>query len=309
MYGYMALDKSTSKTAKAAKAASKVVAEGQTSVTKTKVTKKSPAKALSAEKKATTPAKKVTSAKKMGTTPKTDVMVLKKTKSDKRIVSKSPAAATPAPKAEIVAAKTVPPKKNTVSSAPAPIKSAPQAPRIVPRATLSALFGEDISSKPRFSLPPPSWVRPEWRSCYIHLYELWSRLKNQMTFLTEDSQQKVTCSGDHMADTGTDHFDRDFALSLLSADQDAIFEVEQALDRIHRGTYGICEQTGRPIPLARLEAVPWTRYTVEAQAQLEKEGILKRKRRLGDFRMVEDALDDESATKDGEEEDEREQNE
>ena len=101
-----------------------------------------------------------------------------------------------------------------------------------------------------------------------------------MNGLAEDSSQAVTSFGMHMADTGTDHFDRDFALSLLSADQDALYEVEQALNRIQKGTYGVCEMTGEPIPLSRLEAIPWTRFTVEAQAQLEKEGALK-SRRLG----------------------------
>jgi RNA polymerase-binding transcription factor DksA len=83
-----------------------------------------------------------------------------------------------------------------------------------------------------------------------------------------------------MADSGTDNFDRDFALSLLSSDQDAIYEIEEALKRIEKNTYGICELTGKPIPKSRLEAIPWTRFTVQAQAQLEREGAL-RQRRLG----------------------------
>jgi RNA polymerase-binding transcription factor DksA len=83
-----------------------------------------------------------------------------------------------------------------------------------------------------------------------------------------------------MGDSGTDNFDRDFALSLLSSDQDAIYEIEEALKRIEKGTYGICEITSKPIPKARLEAIPWARFTVEAQAQLEKEGAL-RQRKLG----------------------------
>jgi RNA polymerase-binding transcription factor DksA len=82
----------------------------------------------------------------------------------------------------------------------------------------------------------------------------------------------------HMADSGTDNFDRDFALSLLSSDQDAIYEIEEALRRIEKNSYGICELTGKPIPRARLDAIPWTRFTVEAQAQLEREGALRQKK-------------------------------
>jgi len=88
--------------------------------------------------------------------------------------------------------------------------------------------------------------------------------------------------------SGTDNFDRDFALSLLSSDQDAIYEIEEALKRIEKNTYGICELTGRAIPRARLDAIPWTRFTVEAQAQLEREGAL-RQRRLGALGSVDSA--------------------
>jgi hypothetical protein len=59
-----------------------------------------------------------------------------------------------------------------------------------------------------------------------------------------------------------------------------VFEIEEALKRIERNTYGVCELTQKPIPKARLEAIPWTRFTVTAQAQLEREGAL-RQRRLG----------------------------
>jgi RNA polymerase-binding transcription factor DksA len=89
----------------------------------------------------------------------------------------------------------------------------------------------------------------------------------------------------HMADSGTDNFDRDFALSLLSSDQDAIYEIEEALKRIEKSTYGVCELTGKAIPRARLEAIPWTRFTVKAQAQLERDGAL-RQRRIGQLGSV-----------------------
>ena len=81
-----------------------------------------------------------------------------------------------------------------------------------------------------------------------------------------------------MADAGTDEYDRDFALGMLSSQQDAVYEIEQALDRIRNGTYGICELTGKRIPAARLEAIPWTRFTAEAERKLEREGELRRAR-------------------------------
>lgn len=123
-------------------------------------------------------------------------------------------------------------------------------------------------------------VKVEWAKYQKHLLELRERLLNQMSGLAKESAEELAGYSLHMADSGTDNFDRDFALSLLSSDQDAIYEIEEALKRIEKNTYGICELTGKPIPKARLEAIPWTRFTVEAQAQLERDGAL-RQRRLG----------------------------
>ena len=123
-------------------------------------------------------------------------------------------------------------------------------------------------------------IKAEWQKFYTRLLELREQLLRQMNGLAKESAQEMAGYSLHMADSGTDNFDRDFALSLLSSDQDAIYEIEEALKRIEKNTYGICELTGKPIPKARLEAIPWTRFTVQAQSQLEKEGAL-RQRRLG----------------------------
>lgn len=123
-------------------------------------------------------------------------------------------------------------------------------------------------------------VKPEWAVFYNRLLELRDQLIRQMNGLAKESAQEMAGYSLHMADSGTDNFDRDFALSLLSSDQDAIYEIEEALKRIEKNTYGVCELTGKPIPKSRLEAIPWTRFTVQAQAQLEREGAL-RQRRLG----------------------------
>ena len=72
-----------------------------------------------------------------------------------------------------------------------------------------------------------------------------------MNGLAKESAQEMAGYSLHMADSGTDNFDRDFALSLLSSDQDAVYEIEEALKRIERKTYGVCELTGKPIPRTR----------------------------------------------------------
>ena len=123
-------------------------------------------------------------------------------------------------------------------------------------------------------------IKPQWAKYYKRLLELRDQLTRQMDGLAKESAQEMAGYSLHMADSGTDNFDRDFALSLLSSDQDAMYEIEEALKRIEKNTYGICELTGKSIPRPRLEAIPWTRFTVEAQAQLEREGAL-RQRRLG----------------------------
>ena len=123
-------------------------------------------------------------------------------------------------------------------------------------------------------------VKAQWAKYYRRLLELREQLTQQIDGLAKESAQEMPGYSLHMADSGTDNFDRDFALSLLSADQDAVYEIEEALKRIEKNTYGVCELTGKAIPQKRLEAIPWTRFTVQAQAQLEREGAL-RQRRLG----------------------------
>ena len=89
---------------------------------------------------------------------------------------------------------------------------------------------------------------------------------------------EASAFGMHQADAGSDAYDRDFALSLLSQEQDALYEIEEALKRIDLGAYGICEMSGKAIAQARLEALPFARCTVECQTQLEKQNKVSRTR-------------------------------
>ncbi len=100
----------------------------------------------------------------------------------------------------------------------------------------------------------------------------------QDTLRSRAEGSEASAFGMHQADAGSDAYDRDFALSLLSQEQDALYEIDQALKRIELGTYGICEMSGKPIPHARLEAIPFARFTVECQSQLEKQNKASRVR-------------------------------
>jgi RNA polymerase-binding transcription factor DksA len=171
-------------------------------------------------------------------------------------------------------------KKKTIARKPAaPAKKA----KNVGSATLAAILGKAAPKQERKQ--PVMWtpngkvkIKAEWQGYYNTLLDLRERLRSQMNGLAKESATQMESYSLHMGDSGTDNFDRDFALSLLSSDQDAIYEIEEALKRIERGTYGVCELTNKNIPKARLEAIPWTRFTVGAQAQLEREGALRQKR-------------------------------
>src|SRR5207248_10226807 len=78
--------------------------------------------------------------------------------------------------------------------------------------------------------------------------------------------------------TGSHAYSLVFALNLLSQKQDALYEIDQALKRIEVGTYGVCGMSGKQIPRARLEAIPFARFTVECQSQLEKQNKASRVR-------------------------------
>ncbi|PYL56803.1 MAG: molecular chaperone DnaK [Verrucomicrobia bacterium] len=100
----------------------------------------------------------------------------------------------------------------------------------------------------------------------------------QDTLRSRAEGSEASAFGMHQADAGSDAYDRDFALSLLSQEQDALYEIDEALKRIELGTYGKCEMSGKHIPHARLEAIPFARFTVECQSRLEKQSKASRVR-------------------------------
>jgi RNA polymerase-binding transcription factor DksA len=124
-----------------------------------------------------------------------------------------------------------------------------------------------------------------WRWHYRALIKLRERLMKHRAELAAGIFEPLESFSMDMADQATDLFDHDVALGLVSAEQDILFEIEAALDRIRGRIYGICEATGKPIPAARLRAIPWTRFGVEAEEQLERKGIC-RPPHLGEVKSV-----------------------
>jgi DnaK suppressor protein len=121
-------------------------------------------------------------------------------------------------------------------------------------------------------------IPAKWRKQYGYLLELREALLRRQADLANDALQEKPSFSMHMADAGTDNYDRDLALGMLSSEQDAVYQIEQALDRIRNGTYGICEISGKPIEPERLAVIPWTRFSVAASQQLERRGDLKHAR-------------------------------
>lgn len=80
----------------------------------------------------------------------------------------------------------------------------------------------------------------------------------------------------HMADLGTDNYEQEFALGLMDSERKLLREIDNALGRLEKKTYGICEGTGKPISKARLKAQPWAKYCVEHARKLEQGLVVER---------------------------------
>ena len=115
-------------------------------------------------------------------------------------------------------------------------KSAPRG-KSPASATSASILGRPVS-KANVTAIEAKKIKGEWQKYYNRLLELREQLLHQMSGLAKESAQEMAGYSLHMADSGTDNFDRDFALSLLSSDQDAVYEIEEALKRIERKTFG-----------------------------------------------------------------------
>lgn len=79
----------------------------------------------------------------------------------------------------------------------------------------------------------------------------------------------------HPADVGTHEYEAEKARGLLQSQLERLAEIDRALDRIEKGTYGICEASGEPIQKRRLQAKPWARYTIEVERRMEARGNIQ----------------------------------
>jgi RNA polymerase-binding transcription factor DksA len=201
----------------------------------------------------------------------------KPAKAAKKPAAKAPARKTaPASKPTSSKAAAKPASKPATASKPAAKASASPAPKLPPYPIKGPKRPQfPIAAKPTGEKPKPlnaKFLEKQKKN----LLELRDHILDQMQGVAQDSLKSnddapSSAFGMHQADAGSDAYEKDFALSLLSQEQDALYEIEEALKRLENGTYGVCEMSGSAIPIERLEAIPFARYTVQCQEQLERE--------------------------------------
>jgi RNA polymerase-binding transcription factor DksA len=180
--------------------------------------------------------------------------------------------------AQTVTSKTSSPFPKTAKAAPAKSAALDRAkPQHIKAASLSDILGFNPKRGKAPELADKD-VPEKFKRYYKLLIDLRTSLTEGIERHSEETLKRsskddagdLSAYGQHMADAGTDTFDRDFALSMVASEQEALSEIDAAIKRIHDGTYGICEITQKPIAKERLLAVPFTRYSAEAQKDLER---------------------------------------
>lgn len=201
-------------------------------------------------------------------------------KTAKKAVKKAPAAKA----VKKAPAKKAPVKKTVAKKAPV-AKTAKKTlvkkvePKKAPDAKSAAVKGKVIKRIPvapvkaPAPIPAPPGTRKltakEIREFKELLLALRERVSGDYSALSRDNLE-ANQRDPSLSDQGTDTFDREMELNMMGSEQEVLFEIDAALRRIEKGTYGICEVTGQPINIERLQALPYVRYTVRAQSELEK---------------------------------------
>ena len=164
----------------------------------------------------------------------------------------------------------------TVKKAPAKKESASPVSISKPKSIPQKSTSSAKKAAPKTAAPASVFSENYIKNQGVNLLSMKDSILDAMNGVARDSlhsraeNSEANAFGEHQADAGSDAYDRDFALNILSREQDSLYEIEQALSRIDHGVYGICENCGKTIPRARLDALPFTRFTVECQSEMER---------------------------------------
>lgn len=107
------------------------------------------------------------------------------------------------------------------------------------------------------------------------LLTLRARLRGDMTQMEDNALNsdlsKATSMPNDTAELGSSSFDQEFTLSLLRSEKGALDQIDAALERIKRGSFGRCEACNASIPKVRLQAIPYAALCVGCASQQEDE--------------------------------------
>jgi len=114
-------------------------------------------------------------------------------------------------------------------------------------------------------------TKPQIKQFKVRLEELRDNLQTHITSTTSEVKDAGAASGykQHQADEGTDDFDRTTNLEIASQEIEKLGQINHALKKIEENTYGKCDVSGKDIPYARLDAIPYANMTIEAQEAIE----------------------------------------
>jgi DnaK suppressor protein len=194
-------------------------------------------------------------------------------------------------------------KKSAKKSAPKPVKkAAPKTPKpkLLPVTKPKKAKVSEIVPEPK--LPKVKLSAHDRKHYEALLLTLRDRLLDGINFLAtnnlrnsqKESSGDISSYSTHMADAGTDAFDREFALSLVSNEQEALYLVTEALKRLENQTYSVCEMCAKTIPKARLEVLPFARLCIKCQEASEKENRGSRRQAQQAFPQFQETEDAEA---------------
>jgi DnaK suppressor protein len=108
------------------------------------------------------------------------------------------------------------------------------------------------------------------------LLELKFQLENSLKETSSDVKSSEDISGytQHQADIGTDTFDKTVSVELSNEELKIYKQINRALAKIDEKTYGVCDISGKDIPVKRLSAIPYATMTVDSQEKVERGEVL-----------------------------------
>lgn len=270
-------------TKKKAASSSKKVTKKK-AVAKKKVVKKTKKKVA---KKTTKTAAKKTS-KKAAASKKTSKKTVSKKKVSKKVAASKPPATKPAAAEAGKQDKKAPPaskkrrasksKKPELKMPVRPLLLGPNGPSIKPlipsgkdnKQAKSVL--DNVTSR-RTKTPLTKAQLEKYR---LVLLEKRAELLGDIQHLEQEALRSDSGRSSHTAqhhdEAGSESYEQSLNLNLAASDRERINEIDAALQRIKDRTYGLCELTFEPIKKARLDEIPWTRYTIEAARELDRRG-------------------------------------